>query len=78
MNYEESINYIKKISKFGSVFGLETMKRFLARLGNPENELKFVHVAGTNGKGSTSAYLSSIFKAQGYKTGTYISPSVFR
>lgn len=78
MNYEESINYIKKISKFGSVFGLETMKRFLARLGNPEKELKFVHVAGTNGKGSTSAYLSSIFKAQGYKTGTYISPSVFR
>ena len=77
MNYEESINYIKKISKFGSVFGLETMKRFLARLGNPEKGLRFVHVAGTNGKGSTTAYLSSILTEQGYKTGTYISPSVF-
>ena len=77
MNYEESINYIKKISKFGSVFGLETMKKFLARLGNPEKGLRFVHVAGTNGKGSTTAYLSSILTEQGYKTGTYISPSVF-
>ena len=77
MNYAECVKYMDNISKFGTKLGLDTIKAFLARLGNPQNDLKFVHVAGTNGKGSVCAYLTNILFHAGYKVGTFNSPAVF-
>ena len=77
MFYQEAIDYIKNIERSGSDYGLERMRELLALLGNPDDKLKFVHVAGTNGKGSVKAYLTSALKEAGYKVGTYNSPSVF-
>lgn len=77
MNYIESRVYLEKISRYGSVLGLESMRELLTRLGNPEDKLKFIHIAGTNGKGSMLSYLSSILIKAGYKTGSYYSPWVF-
>ncbi len=54
--------------------GLERIEKLLARLGNPQNSFKSVHIVGTNGKGSTGAFISSVFRASGYKTGFYLSP----
>lgn len=53
------------------------MRELCRRLGNPQDDLKIIHIAGTNGKGSTAAYLSSIFGVNGYLTGRYVSPAVF-
>ena len=75
--YQEAIEYIKNIERAGSDYGLERMRELLSLLGNPDDKLKFVHVAGTNGKGSVTAYLTSALKEAGYKVGTYNSPSVF-
>jgi dihydrofolate synthase/folylpolyglutamate synthase len=77
MTYEEAREFIKISYQFGSVPGLETIKELLGRLKNPEKDLKVIHIAGTNGKGSTSAFISSILAASGYKVGRYISPAVF-
>lgn len=77
MFYKEAVDYIKNIERSGSDFGIERMRALLELLGNPDKELKFVHIAGTNGKGSVSAFLTSIFKECGYVVGTYNSPSVF-
>ena len=60
MNYNEALSYIHSISWKGSVPGLSRTRELLAKIGNPEKSLKFVHIAGTNGKGSTAAMLSSI------------------
>lgn len=76
MNYEESRVYLDKISRYGSVLGLDNMKELLDRLGNPQKDLKFIHISGTNGKGSCLAYLSTILSGAGYKTGRYISPTL--
>ncbi len=77
MNYLECVEYMEKVSKFGTVLGLDTIKALLNRLDNPQNDLKFVHVAGTNGKGSVCAYLTKILTVAGYKVGTFNSPAVF-
>lgn len=77
MIYEEAINYIKNIERSGSDYGIERMRILLDLLGAPDKKLKFVHVAGTNGKGSVCAYLTSVLKEAGYRVGTYNSPSVF-
>ncbi len=77
MRAEDAKEYAKTIGKSGMVLGLERIRRLLEALGSPQNDLKFVHVAGTNGKGSVIAYLSSILKAAGYRTGAYTSPAVF-
>lgn len=77
MFYQEAIDYIKNIERSGSDYGIERMRELLDLLGAPDKHLKFVHIAGTNGKGSVSAYLTSILKEAGYKVGTYNSPSVF-
>jgi len=77
MNYKQSLEYIEEISATGSILGLDNMRRLCDMLGNPQDKLKFVHVAGTNGKGSVCAFLSSMLTEAGYKTGTYMSPSVF-
>lgn len=68
--------YIEEIAKLGSVMGLDTMRELLKRLGNPEKGFKTVHIAGTNGKGSILAYVSTVLKEAGYKTGRYFSPSL--
>lgn len=78
MNYEEARKYLKNIQSFGISLGLKRMKELCRRLKNPEKELSFIHVAGTNGKGSTAAYISSILAVGGYLTGRYVSPAVFR
>ena len=77
MIYQEAINYIKNIERAGIDLGLERMRELLDLLGAPDESLKCVHIAGTNGKGSVSAYLTAILREAGYKVGTYNSPSVF-
>ena len=67
MNYEEAMNFIQNTSKFGSVLGLDNIKELLERLGNPQDQLKVVHIAGTNGKGSTLAFLASSESLSGLK-----------
>ena len=77
MNYEDSVKYIHSLLKFGMNLGLEGISALLNELGNPQEKLEFVHVAGTNGKGTTSTMLSSILCAAGKKTGLFTSPYVF-
>ncbi|WP_101772395.1 bifunctional folylpolyglutamate synthase/dihydrofolate synthase [Peptostreptococcus faecalis] len=74
MDYKESLEYIHGIGRFGMVLGLDIMKELLKRLENPEKNYKIVHVAGTNGKGSTSSYIYNTLVKSGYKTGLYTSP----
>ena len=76
MNYDEALEYIHSLQIFGSIPGLERISQLLSKLGNPQDKLKFIHVAGTNGKGSTCTMLSEIFCKAGYKTGLYTSPFV--
>lgn len=77
MNYEEAMSYIQGVQKSGVRLGLVRMEELCRRLKNPEKELTFIHVAGTNGKGSTAVYISSILAVNGYMTGRYVSPTVF-
>ena len=74
MNYQEARLYLDELSKYGSVLGLESMRELLKRLGDPQKDLRFVHIAGTNGKGSVLAYLSTVLTQAGYRTGRYLSP----
>lgn len=78
MDNIEALQYIKDSLKFGSILGLDRIERLLERMDNPHRKLKYVHVAGTNGKGSTVAFISSILMAAGYRVGTYTSPSIER
>lgn len=77
MDYLQSRDYLNGLSAKGSVLGLSRMSALLELLGNPQNELKFIHISGTNGKGSVLAYLSTILTGAGYRTGRYISPTLF-
>ncbi len=77
MTYKEARAFIDDTAKYGYVLGLDTERELLSRLGNPQDELKFVHIAGTNGKGSTLAYISTILKEAGYRVGRYLSPTIF-
>ena len=76
MTYEETIAYIHSVNWRGSRPGLSRITELLAALGNPEKSLRCVHIAGTNGKGSTSAMLDSILREAGYKVGTFTSPYI--
>ena len=78
MDYKEALAYLNAVEFFGSKPGLERMAAMLDALGNPQDGMKFVHVAGTNGKGSCAAMTASILKAAGYKTGLYTSPYLYR
>lgn len=78
MEYKDVIDYIQKISTFGSKSGLERIEQLLNYLDNPHYNLKFIHVAGTNGKGSTCAMLESILVDAGYKVGLYTSPHLIK
>ncbi|MBS4022965.1 MAG: bifunctional folylpolyglutamate synthase/dihydrofolate synthase [Dethiobacter sp.] len=74
MNYHEALNWIHSLYRFGSNQGLERIERILAELGNPHLRLHTVHIAGTNGKGSTAVMLAAMLEAQGFRTGLYTSP----
>lgn len=74
MNYDEALRFIKDCAKFGVKLGLERIGEILRRLGNPESKFRMVHIAGTNGKGSTAAMVDFIFQEAGYKTGRFTSP----
>ena len=76
MTYEEALEYIHGTYAFGSKLGLDNVRNLLEKLGNPEQDLKIIHVAGTNGKGSVSAMLHSVLVAAGWRTGLYTSPYV--
>lgn len=78
MDFLEAHNYLEKVrSQKGIVLGLDTMRHLMAKLNNPQDKVKFIQVAGTNGKGSTAAYLTSILSEAGIKVGRYTSPAVF-
>ena len=76
MNYKESVEYIHSLLQFGIKPGLERISMLLSALCNPQDKIKTVHIAGTNGKGSTSTHIANILTAAGHKTGLYTSPYV--
>lgn len=76
MNYNEALDYIHAIPKFRRPLGNANLEKLLSVLGNPQKKLKFVHIAGTNGKGSTAAMTAEILKRSGYKTGLFTSPYI--
>ena len=78
MNYEQALEYIHAVQWAGHKPGLTRTRTLLAALGDPQQQLKFVHVAGTNGKGSTAAMLAACLQAAGYRVGLYTSPFINR
>ena len=78
MDYREALQYIDGVSWLGSRPGLERVAALLHRLGDPQEKLRFVHIAGTNGKGSCAAMTASVLRAAGYRTGLFTSPYLFR
>ena len=76
MTYKEARVYLDELSKYGSVLGLDTIRGLLHELGDPQESLWFIHIAGTNGKGSVLAYTSTILSEAGYRVGRYVSPTV--
>ena len=78
MNCGEALDFIHSVSWKGSKPGLERTAELLGKINNPQNKLKFIHVAGTNGKGSFCSMLESILRSAGYRVGLYTSPFVER
>ncbi|MBQ7386678.1 MAG: bifunctional folylpolyglutamate synthase/dihydrofolate synthase [Clostridia bacterium] len=78
MTYDEALEYIHGISWTFCKPGLERISELCEKLGNPEKSLKFVHIAGTNGKGSTASMLASVLSCAGYRVGLYTSPYIYR
>ena len=78
MTVDEALEYIHSVCWKGSIPGLERTQELLQRMGNPEKKVKYVHIAGTNGKGSTAAMTASILRKAGYRTGLYTSPYIYR
>jgi dihydrofolate synthase/folylpolyglutamate synthase len=76
MNYQEALEYMEQVGKRGSILGLAPVKHLLCCVGNPQNQLKVIHVAGTNGKGSVCTFLEAMYQAEGKKVGRYISPTL--
>lgn len=74
MTYKEAMDYISSVGRFGSNYGLERTFRLLELLGSPQEKIKLIHIAGTNGKGSTTAMVTKILRGFGYKVGMYTSP----
>lgn len=77
LDKKEAEDYIKEIQKSGSILGLESIRELMKELGDVQNQLSIVHIAGTNGKGSVSALLESVMRKAGYRVGKYTSPAVF-
>lgn len=78
MNYNEALEYIENTAKFGMNLGLDRVMKLLECMGNPHKNLRCIHVAGTNGKGSVTSMISSIIEEVGYKVGMYTSPHLQR
>lgn len=78
MTYREALRYLETTAMFGGRLGLARVKELLEKLGSPETKLRFIHIAGTNGKGSTAAMLASILQRAGYRTGLFTSPHLLR
>ena len=78
MTYEESLKYIRDTAAFGSKLGLDNIRNLMSLLGDPQKDMRIIHIAGTNGKGSVAAYLLSILQTGGYRVGFYTSPELFR
>ena len=78
MTLNEALDYIHSVNWRGSIPGLSRTRELLHRIGNPQDRLRYVHVAGTNGKGSTCAMLASILQKAGFRTGLYTSPYINR
>ena len=78
MTVEQAIEYIHSVFWKGSIPGLGRVSTLLEKMGNPQDSLKYVHIAGTNGKGSTAAMTASILRKAGYRTGLYTSPYIYR
>lgn len=76
MNFEQTVDYIINLRHRSDIKGLARMRRFMGLLGNPQDKLRYIHITGTNGKGSTTAMLNSILTCAGYKAGMFISPYV--
>ena len=76
MNYQESLDYLFSLARLGIKLGLENTTRLLDHFGNPQLKTPTIHIAGTNGKGSTAAYVESILRASGYRVGLYTSPHI--
>ena len=76
MTYNDAENYVHSLLKFGIKPGLERINELLSLCGNPQGELRFIHIAGTNGKGTTSTFIANILQEAGYKTGLFTSPYV--
>ncbi|MFQ6060664.1 MAG: bifunctional folylpolyglutamate synthase/dihydrofolate synthase, partial [Thermoplasmata archaeon] len=74
MNYHEALEYLYPLIRYGTKLGLDNIAELLSRIGNPHRSLRIVHVAGSKGKGSVCAFLSSILKEAGYRVGTFTSP----
>ena len=74
MTYAEAVQFLYGLQIFGANFGLENTRKLAALVGNPQTQLRFIHVAGTNGKGSTCAMLESIYRAAGLRVGLFTSP----
>lgn len=77
MSFQETMDYIEGLQAYGSVPGLTNIQNLCKKLGNPQEALTFVHLAGTNGKGSVLSFVSTVLKEAGYRTGRYLSPTVF-
>ena len=77
MTYEQALEYIHSRIHLGTRKGLGRMERLMEKLGHPERQCPFVHIAGSNGKGSTAAMCESVLRHAGYKTGLFVSPYVF-
>ena len=77
MTYEEAKAYIEEVSQTGSILGLENIQNLMQELGNVQERLRIIHIAGTNGKGSTGAFIESVLIEAGYRVGRYTSPAVF-
>ena len=78
MNYQEALAYLNNVEFYGSKPGLKRVGELLEKLGSPQKGMRFIHIAGTNGKGSCAAMTASILKAAGYKTGLFTSPYLYR
>ena len=77
MNYREAMEYVERTSRYGISPGLDSIRELCRRMGDPQKGMKYVHVAGTNGKGSVSAYAVSVLVRGGYRVGRYLSPALF-
>jgi dihydrofolate synthase/folylpolyglutamate synthase len=76
--YQQSLDYLYGLEKFGMIFGLTQVERILKAIGDPHREIQAIHIGGTNGKGSTAAMIASILKKEGYRVGLYTSPHLIR